>query len=93
MALGAKLNVTFQRRFLAFWNSLDPHNGNPFGLKYFSDFLEFVDTLQCLHTCNQTFWQYFDIENLPYSKQHSAVVVLGQKAPFRIDKVTKFHEI
>ena len=45
MALGAKLNVTFQRRFLAFWNPLDPYNGNPFGLIYFSDFLEFVDTL------------------------------------------------
>ena len=45
MALGAKLNVTFQRRFLAFWNTLDPHNGNPFGLIYFSDFLEFIDTL------------------------------------------------
>ena len=45
MALGAKLNVTFQRRFLAFCNPLDPHNGNPFGLIYFSDFLEFVDTL------------------------------------------------
>ena len=46
MALGAKLYVTFQRRFLAFWNPLDPHNGNPFGLIYFSDFLEFVDTLE-----------------------------------------------
>ena len=45
MALGAKLNVTFQRIFLAFWNPLDPHNGNSFGLIYFSDFLEFVDTL------------------------------------------------
>ena len=45
MALGAKLNVTFQRIFLAFWNPLDPHNGNPFGLIYFFDILEFVDTL------------------------------------------------
>ena len=45
MALGAKLNVSFQGRFLAFRNPLDPYNGNPFGLFYFSDFLEFVDTL------------------------------------------------
>ena len=45
MALGAKLNVSFQGRFLAFRNPLDPYNGNPFGLFYFSDILEFVDTL------------------------------------------------
>ena len=47
MALGAKLYVTFQRKFLAFWNPLDPYNWNPFGLIKFSDFLEFVDTLDC----------------------------------------------
>ena len=46
MAIGAKQNVSFQGRFLAFWNPLDPFNGNPFGLFYFSDFLEFVDTLK-----------------------------------------------
>ena len=48
MALGAKLYVTFQRRFLAFWNPIDPYNWNPFGLINFSGFLEFVDTLKCM---------------------------------------------
>ena len=45
MVLETKLYVTFQRRFLAFWNPIDPYNWNPFGLINFSDFLEFVDTL------------------------------------------------
>ena len=45
MSLEAKLYVTFQRQFLAFWNPLDPYNWNPFCLINLSDFLEFIDTL------------------------------------------------